>query len=431
MRWRWRELYTHFRTPVTWQTSLHVTSVRWRCKLADAVQENGRLGYLDSIRGIAALIVVLGHCCSAFSFFEEHHVSLAQSFESVSQFSSYWLQEILSVTRSSVMMFFVLSGFVLAYSSLKQQTSYAGYAIKRVFRIYPAFLFVIILSYALHRLIGVPHDAGSHEWLEHIINPDLSFSVLMKNLAMFGDKSSFMLDSVTWSLVHEMRISLIFPFILLSVQKYRWRGILVYSLVSALCALWYVDATGHIIRGYFEETIPQTFVATSYFVVFFAGGAFLAIERQRVAQRVAGLPKGIQIFLFATVTGLLLKADYTENTFQTNIVDYMRGLGSLGLIALVMGQRALGKALSHAALIWLGRISYSLYLVHFPVLYVVNQTIGKSWSVVPTAAAVTGLSLMAADLMVRIIESPSIRLGKKLCEQQLEVIQCITNSSPK
>lgn len=95
--------------------------------------------------------------------------------------------------------------------------------------------------------------------------------------------------------------------------------------------------------------------------------------------------------------------------------DYVRGVGALGLIAPALGIKKINSGLSHEFLIWLGMISYSLYLVHIPILYVVNQTIGASWSVLETSIAFIPLSILAAEIMARLIEFPSIELGKKLC----------------
>ena len=81
--------------------------------------------------------------------------------------------------------------------------------------------------------------------------------------------------------------------------------------------------------------------------------------------------------------------------------------------------------------IWLGRISYSLYLVHLPILYMVNQTIGASWSDLRSSAVVIALSLFSAELMVRLVEFPSIRLGKKLSASVAGLHAKINNSGEK
>jgi peptidoglycan/LPS O-acetylase OafA/YrhL len=371
-----------------------------------------RLGYLDSIRGAAACIVVLHHCWLAYiTVSSESAGSLTAAFGSVTGFLFYFATKVLASGRSAVIIFFVLSGFVLAYSLLKQPTSYVGYVVKRIFRIYPVFLFVILSSYALHRIIGVHHDVGSN-WFRDVVDPDLSFAVLLKHLTMWGTKGSIGLDNVMWSLVHEMRISLVFPVILFAVNRYGWRSILVCWFISVASTLWSLYTTGTVVLGYDEETLTKSFLDTTYFIVFFAGGAYLAIERDRVARKIASLTWHTKTVLFVVFAYCLLRADQDNHLFIDGIVDQMRGLGALGLIALALGDRKFGAALSHNVLIWLGRISYSLYLVHLPILYAVNQTIGESWSAIHTGVVVVVLSLLVAELLARMIEFPSIKLGK-------------------
>jgi peptidoglycan/LPS O-acetylase OafA/YrhL len=96
------------------------------------------------------------------------------------------------------------------------------------------------------------------------------------------------------------------------------------------------------------------------------------------------------------------------------VADYLRGLGALGLIGLAMGIPKFGASLAHEIPIWLGRISYSLYLVHVPILYAVTQTIGSSWPTLQTSLVVIALSLIVADFTAKTIEFPFIKLGKRL-----------------
>jgi peptidoglycan/LPS O-acetylase OafA/YrhL len=119
--------------------------------------------------------------------------------------------------------------------------------------------------------------------------------------------------------------------------------------------------------------------------------------------------------LFAATVIMLVCLLYpspTVGTFAFTMVDYMHGFGAALLICVALGKAALSEGLKHPVLVWLGRISYSLYLVHLPIIYALNQTIGGSWSFVELSAVAGLLSLLAAEVMFRIIELPGIRLGK-------------------
>jgi peptidoglycan/LPS O-acetylase OafA/YrhL len=380
--------------------------------------EQRRLNYLDSIRGVAALIVLLHHCWLASTNFLDGGAAVA--FSSITNFIHYNVEKLLA-GRAAVMIFFVLSGFVLAYSLQKNPMTYAGFAIKRIFRIYPAFLFVVLSSYALHLLIGFRHDVGSQVLREDLINTDLSVLALVKHLALLGTTDSIRLDVVIWSLVHEMRISLIFPLILLSVRKYGLRAVTGYWLFSLACTTLSFYVTGQISTGYDETTITGSMFVTGYFIVFFALGARLAIERERVALKIANLP-WMKVFLFAVVAVCLLKSSRDVNNLKGIVTDYISGIGAFGLIAVALGVQKFRAILNHKLPIWLGRISYSLYLVHIPILYAVNQTIGGPWLGLRMSAVVIAVSLLAAELVARFIEFPSIRMGKKLCARAVAVV---------
>ena len=250
-------------------------------------------------------------------------------------------------------------------------------------------------------------------------NPTLTFPMLLKNLAMVGTSRTNQIDGPIWSLFHEMRISLIFPIILLMLKRFRAASMLAFFLVSGASTLRMLEISGSAIGGFSEETFLRSLLDTTYFIVFFAAGALLALKHNEVASRVAKTPRWAIVFLCLATAYCILKTDYNWRSLAGSLNDYIRGIGALGLIALALGIKKINVGLSHGVFLWLGRISYSLYLVHIPVLYVVNQTIGASWSVLETSIAFVPLSILAAEIMARLIEFPSIALGKKLCGKAL------------
>ena len=89
-------------------------------------------------------------------------------------------------------------------------------------------------------------------------------------------------------------------------------------------------------------------------------------------------------------------------------------IGALGLISLALGSKTFSQILSHSVFTWLGRISYSLYLIHVVIIYVIINTVGESWSVLHTSIVVILLSLAVGEAMARYIEFPAIEMGRKL-----------------
>jgi peptidoglycan/LPS O-acetylase OafA/YrhL len=371
---------------------------------------------LDSVRGIAQLAVVLCHCwlLNPPAIIDNAHPGFVKALGSLSGFFFYLLSKLSESGHSVVNIFYVLSGFVLAVSLEKNPLPYRSYATKRILRIYPTFFFVILTSYTLHLIIGAPHEVASTYLKKGVINPDLSLLTLIKNLTMFGTADSIGLDGVMWTLVHEMRLSLILPLMLLPLKRFRAATMLACFSISLACNLYMLDTTGTVVIGYMETTFSRSLVDSGFFIAFFAAGAWLALERDNVARTIGRLP-GWGLPVLYLVTGYcLLKSDDNNHTIAGAFNDYIHGIGAVGLIALALGAKSMKNALNHRVLIWLGRISYSLYLIHTPILYVVNQTIGASWSALKTSLIFVPLSIAAAAALAEYIEFPSVELGKKL-----------------
>lgn len=376
------------------------------------LNNNERFGFLDSLRGIAALTVVFSHfwLLAPLSFRDAH--AWIRTVSGLEDFIYFCLSRFNDGGRFAVILFFVLSGFVLACSLQKQATPYISFAVKRVFRIYPTFLFVILCSYVAHSLIGVRHEANS-DWLSLVNHPDLSLQNLARHIFLSGTRGSHDLDGVVWTLVHEMRISLVFPFILALVNRYQWRAVTGFGIVSFICSAWVYAVTGSVVQGLQEDMLALTFVDTGYFMIFFAAGAYVAINRVNVISWIAR--QRLVLFGLASLVAVsIVKSDFGSHTLAGNVIDYARGVGAVGLIALALGMPRFRAVLNHASLIWLGRISYSLYLVHIPILYIINQTVSRTWPVSGTALMVLASSLFMAELIARYVEFPSLEVGKRL-----------------
>ena len=85
-------------------------------------------------------------------------------------------------------------------------------------------------------------------------------------------------------------------------------------------------------------------------------------------------------------------------------------IGAGLLIALVAASTWCARMLDRDALAWLGRTSYSLYLVHLPVMLACGRSLGGSPKASLCLAIV--LALVLADLMFRAVEAPSIRWSR-------------------
>jgi peptidoglycan/LPS O-acetylase OafA/YrhL len=371
-----------------------------------------RLDYLDSVRGISAFVVLLYHCWMAS--YEALNGGLSAAFSSAPNLAHYVVEKLMA-GRSAVVIFFVLSGFVLAYSLKLQPLSFGRFAIKRFFRIYPAFVCVLLASYLLHSIVGIRSDLGTRFLTDAIINVDLSTMALLKGLVFLGTEDTMKLDTVMWSLVHEMRISLLFPFILWSVLRQKWRAVGFYGLFSIFCTTLSFFLSGKMSNGVEESTVVASLLATGFFVVFFAVGALLCIEKERLASKVAALDPWQKALLLLVTGACLVKSGTAVPS------DYIHGLGAVGLIVLALGSIRFQQLLVHRILTWSGRISYGIYLVHLPVIYVVTQY--SDVRGLALAPIVMIVSLPFAEALNRFIEIPSNEFGRRLVSRPVTALE--------
>jgi peptidoglycan/LPS O-acetylase OafA/YrhL len=174
---------------------------------------------------------------------------------------------------------------------------------------------------------------------------------------------------------------------------------------------------GLVLTGFQESSLAETFIDTAYFIVFFAAGACIALDRDKVADVAARLPMAVKAVLFAGAAFTFLKTEADLHTAAGCILDYLRGIGSLVVIALSLGKGPFQRALQHRGPVWLGRISYSLYLVHLPIIYIADQFAFDVPMIVKGPVLIM-LSIGAAFALAELVEFPSIKLGKRFVAQQ-------------
>jgi peptidoglycan/LPS O-acetylase OafA/YrhL len=159
------------------------------------------------------------------------------------------------------------------------------------------------------------------------------------------------------------------------------------------------------------------------FALDFALGLAAWRERERLARWVAALPRAgaaalFALALFAWAAPLWLGWSLASPRRHEAASIAVMALGATGLVALAAWRSGPNRLLSLPPVALLGRISYSVYLVHFPVLLLAAPHLGgppRPGVLVPLFAAVLGPTLALGWLGHRLVEVPSIRAGNRLC----------------
>ncbi|MCZ2822320.1 acyltransferase [Modestobacter sp. VKM Ac-2977] len=364
----------------------------------------GRLSALDGLRGIAALVVVVHHGLLtwqvlAMQYFVENRAS-----------GTWWLTftplHLVWAGTEAVMVFFVLSGLVLALPFLERPARrgrWRGYYGQRLVRLYVPAVASLVVAAAI--VLAFPRQPGATTswWFDaHAVEPDVP--TLLRDALLLDGSSG--VNSVLWSLHYEVLFSLLLPGYLLLVRRLGQRsGWLVPPLLLLVGCGVYLGS-----------------LMLSWLPVF-GLGVVMAVLRQRLQRLGADISRGrharARWLLLSAVTVVLLLAEWwTRSLLETApaALALARTCGVAGAVLLCFTALACpsaGSFLTRRPVQWLGTVSFSLYLVHEPVLVSVSSLVGGS----RTGVAVTllvgmPLAFLLAVVFHRLVEAPSQRLAR-------------------
>ena len=357
--------------------------------------EGMRVRSLDSLRGMAASLVVLSHWFLAFKLTKPRP-------ETGATLKLAWhLRFLFEQGTSAVMVFFVLSGFVLALSMRQKHDSYWTFVLKRAFRIYPPFATAILFSAALYVLVQPRTIPALGYWFNGLSwshYPDAE--TIAGHLGMIGTPRYQGLDNVMWTLVHEMRIAVVFPLIAWSTRRWLWPSLLLSLAVSV---------TGLVLSDHLPADFVNCAMTVQVANAFFVGAA-LAQHAAPVKDWLERRAPALRLFLWLFAFILLVVGSRLSNGV------FAVELGAIVVVTLSFCDPPAVRLLEHALPIYLGRISYSLYLVHLPILLALVHLFYGKCALPLLAAAGLLVSLVAADLMNRLVERPFQKLGRRLAE---------------
>jgi peptidoglycan/LPS O-acetylase OafA/YrhL len=330
--------------------------------LAQRSATGGHLTDLDGIRGLLAVAVML------------YHFGLNTVIARVSGGvfpNVHW--------ELSVDFFYILSGFVLAISFTRRPVDLPRFAMKRVVRLLPVHLAIFCIFFPA---LYYPYKPDSWTIAANLvlIQPFLGLPSL---------------NPPSWSAGLELFVPLIAVIAWVRLFKLReplkWLLFVLFLAGSAWCH--YRLALGE-----------QRFVLRAIFGL--GLGFMLFALLGKVPEQKTGLPRSI-----ATITALAL----TISTFFASSVVPQAALlfAPLAVATILLGARSTSLFSSQIAQ-WGGTRSYTIYMVHFPVLLAGVMIFGEAslQGNIGLKVGLVGLSLVLADVLTRFVELPGMRLGK-------------------
>jgi len=340
--------------------------------MAGTAPAKERLDFLDVARGVAAFFVLLEHGLGVF----------------FPGFRTWSAHHQFSLGRCGVVLFLVVSGFIIP-KSLEQSGSQAAFWLRRFFRLFPAYWLSIALAFAVAE-IGLARPqlpvGETADWL--------------LNLTML---QGFFNRPHVWGVFWTLQLELV-----------------IYAACSTLYAVGLLRRAGWlvgvVIVGFLTVGVVRPFVEGKPFEI---GGSRMLywgpmaglIAQRCLAEKIR--VRGLCAILFGQAAAVAAVWVVNHTLFPHRVtVEGLReftctwGSAYAVFFALLAARDRPMPAIGR----WLGRISYSIYLLH-PLVLIVTHGYLPAWLFWPAFLLGT---LALAEISHRIVETPGIALGRAL-----------------
>jgi peptidoglycan/LPS O-acetylase OafA/YrhL len=336
----------------------------------------GRLDYIDSLRGIAALMVVVQHA--------------AQVTHAHGSVLFVPMLDTVNFGRFGVVMFFLISGFVIPFS-FRGERPMRDFLTSRFFRLYPAYWLSLFAFVAMYSAMDVQIAPG----------------LVLANMTMV--QGSFGLRNIGfgyWTLNVEMAFYAICLFLF-------WRGWLREANAIGILAF---SALAVALSPYVSLALTGTegFVANFpfYFALFLTG---LMLRRSELEGCALSRAWARWLVPLVFATGLVLSgcffpvADNAERYFR--VVPLATAM-ALPVVVFMLWIRLRPRV--GGAFLTLGTLSYSLYLFQDLGLVILPRFVDPAAAPIAFVALVLAVSLAIAAVIYRFVERPMIALGRRI-----------------
>jgi peptidoglycan/LPS O-acetylase OafA/YrhL len=360
---------------------------------------NAHFPTLDGVRGLAVLLVVVYHYVK---FLDPHRLG------------TVILHRATALGWGGVDLFFVLSGFLITGILLDAKGAggyFRNFYVRRVLRIFPLYyaVLVVVALAGWLRVTGAGWDTlwacQAYLWL-YLSNFGMA-------LTGFSFNTDWLWLGHFWSLAVEEHFYLVWPAVVLLCSR-RW-------LLRLTLALVVLGALGRVLARCWLST-DDIYLLTPFRVDGLAAGAFLAVWLRGRPCLAIWVPRSLLVCCLAALAVVGLWRGSSHNDVVVQGVGYsLLAVASCCLIVEALypsGWCAL--LLGNAALRFLGRCSYGLYVYHglLRLFYFELFRRLEAWSgCYPLAAALylitgIGLSILVAWLSYRWFEQPILRLKR-------------------
>lgn len=365
-------------------------------------EKTNRRPELDGLRGIAIAMVLVSH------------IWIVQLWGGLPL--GYWQNVLLHLSIRGVDLFFVLSGFLIGgilIDNVRSPKLFGVFYLRRIFRIIPAY-WLLIITFVVARLFDSHLRFGL---LGYLYDPNplpvWRYFLFLQNFVMAWKRS---IDPVwlvaTWSLAVEEQFYLIVPWFIRYLSRYL-TPFCIAGIVTSLAIRWY----------YIYLAADNICAADNLFVCrtdALCVGIIVAIVSRSASSGqwldahaswlTAGCVASLVVYVGLPIADPGMVSDAVTHP---TIYALANGLILLHLIRAPAG--ALAGILRTRFLVWLGGISYFVYLFHLPMNFVIVTLLGKLAAGLDGVAMVlsTAAVFLAGCVSRRWFELPLIRFSHR------------------
>jgi peptidoglycan/LPS O-acetylase OafA/YrhL len=385
----------------------------------------GRIEALDSVRGIAAFIVVIHHCFLTRAVYSNFFFSNWKTPATglVSWIFLYTPARIVWSGYEAVTLFYVLSGLVLALPWVEGRApDYKKFAIRRMCRLYIPYAAIVVIAGAINIALQ-PHAyvSGASDWVNTMTwTNSVTPFILFDHLAVIGHH--FTINGVTHTLIWEIRVSLLFPLLIVPIRRWGARGaMLVLTCLMAIIVgtqLLYgnISLLGDLLVSVRGQSIANKGAIElqlyAYYACLFVFGAILASHLREIRAFFARAGSWLGFVLLGS--GLLVFQGHWSHWHA--VQEFMVAVGSILILCAALAPGGVETLLMKRFPRYLGRISFSLYLVHVPVILALTIFTHGKLPLPLLILIVAPVSIALGDVFDRLVTAPSAALGHRLTQ---------------
>lgn len=366
-----------------------------------------RLPTLDGLRGVAALVVVVHHVLLSQPVLAAPYLDPAAGAETGLAWWFTWTPlHLVWAGTEAVFVFFVLSGLVLTLPAMTGRLRLRAYYTARLLRIFPPVWVAVAFAVTAAAVVPRVWPPGASWWMVTMNQPVTPTGIVADLTLLVAPGAT---NHVLWSLQWEMVFSLLLPlFVVIAVsRRVAWS----HKIAAALGAVGAAAVLDNVAVSALAMFLLGSLMASGRAHVDYAAAVIEGQRRPTLCWAGTGALAAVLLSAYWLVNapGWDLPPDHP----LVALARALQALGACLVVAIAWFCPGARRALSSRAVQWLGVRSFSLYLVHLPLVSATVLVLGGTpplWIVLLIALPA---ALLTTAVFYRLVELPSHRLARR------------------